>query len=160
MDESDWNHQIINPYVQIWEIWRHSLLCWTQIENLGLGCFNLLGKQTKSIDFKVCTTHPLVGNRELSLAANFSSQLWHGLVTDSYWLITHRLSLIWYISSMVYISYLQVKTTQQTWSGFSPTTVPDNNRQSGLSPTTVPEMSTGSASFTDLELTPKRRVPI
>ncbi len=33
--------------------------------------------------------------------------------------------------------------TQQTWSGFSPTTVPDNNRQSGLSPTTVPKMSTG-----------------
>ena len=28
MDESDWNHQIINPYVQIWEIWRAtSLLC-------------------------------------------------------------------------------------------------------------------------------------
>ena len=32
---------------------------------------------------------------------------------------------------------------QQTWSEFSPTTVPDNNRQSGLSPITVPEMSTG-----------------
>ncbi len=32
---------------------------------------------------------------------------------------------------------------QQTWSRFSLTSVPDNNRQSGLSPTTVPEMSTG-----------------
>ncbi len=32
-------------------------------------------------------------------------------------------------------------STQQTWSGFSPTTVPDNNRQSGLSPTTVPKIS-------------------
>ena len=28
-------------------------------------------------------------------------------------------------------------------SGFTPTTVPDNNRQSGPSPVTVPEMSTG-----------------
>ena len=35
-------------------------------------------------------------------------------------------------------------TPQQTWSGFSPTAVPDNNRQSRLSPTTVPKMSTGS----------------
>ena len=35
------------------------------------------------------------------------------------------------------------KKTQQTWSGFSPATVPDNNRQSGLSPMTVSEMSTG-----------------
>ena len=33
--------------------------------------------------------------------------------------------------------------SQQTWSGFSPTTVPDNNRQSGFSPTTVPKLSTG-----------------
>ncbi len=40
--------------------------------------------------------------------------------------------------------------SQQTWSGFSPTTVLDNNRQSGLnnrqsglSLTTVPEMPTG-----------------
>ncbi len=33
--------------------------------------------------------------------------------------------------------------SQQTWSRFSPTTVPDNKRQSGLSPTTVPEMSQG-----------------
>ncbi len=32
---------------------------------------------------------------------------------------------------------------QQTWSGFSPTPVPDNNRQSGFSPTTVPKLSTG-----------------
>ena len=39
--------------------------------------------------------------------------------------------------------YLEVLSTQQTWSGISPTTVPDNNRQSGLSPMTVPEMSTG-----------------
>ncbi len=38
---------------------------------------------------------------------------------------------------------MPVSVNQQTWSGFSPTTVPDNNRQSGLSPTTVPEMSTG-----------------
>ncbi len=34
-------------------------------------------------------------------------------------------------------------TAQQTWSGFSPTTVPDNNRQSGFSPTAVPKLSTG-----------------
>ena len=33
--------------------------------------------------------------------------------------------------------------SQQTWSGFSPTTVPDNNRQSGFSPTTVPKLSKG-----------------
>ncbi len=33
--------------------------------------------------------------------------------------------------------------TQQTRSGISPTTVPDNNRQSGFSPTTVPKLSTG-----------------
>ncbi len=39
------------------------------------------------------------------------------------------------------ITHLQ--HTQQTWSGFSPTTVPDNNRQSGFSPTTVPKLSTG-----------------
>ena len=32
--------------------------------------------------------------------------------------------------------------SQQTWSRFSPTTVPDNNRQSGLSPATDQEMST------------------
>ena len=36
---------------------------------------------------------------------------------------------------------------QQTWSGFSPTTVLKKNRQSGLSPTAVPEMSTVSFSF-------------
>ncbi len=35
------------------------------------------------------------------------------------------------------------QASQQTWSGFSPTTVPDNSRQSGLSPKAVPEMSTG-----------------
>ncbi len=35
-------------------------------------------------------------------------------------------------------------SSQQTWSGFSPTRVPDNNRQSGFSPTTVPKLSTGS----------------
>ena len=35
------------------------------------------------------------------------------------------------------------ETTQQTWSGFSPTTVPDNNRQSGFSLTTVPKLSSG-----------------
>ncbi len=40
-------------------------------------------------------------------------------------------------------SILSVIVTQQTWSGFSPTTVPDNNRQSGFSPTTVPKLSTG-----------------
>ena len=33
--------------------------------------------------------------------------------------------------------------TKQTWSGFSLTTVPENNRQTGLSPTTVPAMSIG-----------------
>ncbi len=33
--------------------------------------------------------------------------------------------------------------SQQTGSGFSPITVPDNNRRSGLSPTTVPKLSTG-----------------
>ncbi len=37
----------------------------------------------------------------------------------------------------------QVHLSQQTWSGFSPPTVPDNNRQSGFSPTTVPKLSTG-----------------
>ncbi len=37
--------------------------------------------------------------------------------------------------------------SQQTWSGFSPTTVPDNNRQSGFSPTTVPKLSTGLIRF-------------
>ncbi len=37
----------------------------------------------------------------------------------------------------------KLHASQQTWSGFSPTTVPDNNRRSGLSPMTVPEMSTG-----------------
>ena len=43
-----------------------------------------------------------------------------------------------------YCIFLPINTSaQQTWSGFSPTTVPDNNRQSGLSPTTIPEMSTG-----------------
>ncbi len=36
-----------------------------------------------------------------------------------------------------------INTSQQIWSGFSPTTVPDNNRQSELSPTMVPQMSTG-----------------
>ncbi len=36
---------------------------------------------------------------------------------------------------------------QQTWSGFSPTTVPDNNRQSGFSPTTVPKLSKGALLF-------------
>ncbi len=36
-----------------------------------------------------------------------------------------------------------VALTQETWSGFSPTTVPHNNSQSVLSPTTVPEMSAG-----------------
>ncbi len=88
-------HQIINPYVQIWEIWRHSLLCWTQIENLGLGCFNLLGKETKSIDFKVCTTHPLVRTATSTWLhcpkLNFSllfmfywpvAWIEHGLITD------------------------------------------------------------------------------
>ena len=39
--------------------------------------------------------------------------------------------------------------SQQTWSGFSPTTVPDNNRQSGLSPTTVPKMSKGTVRAVD-----------
>ncbi len=34
-------------------------------------------------------------------------------------------------------------TSQQTWSGFSPTTVSDNNRQSGFSPTMVPKLSKG-----------------
>ncbi len=38
---------------------------------------------------------------------------------------------------------LYLNPTQQTWSGFSLTTVPDNNRQSGFSPTTVPKLSTG-----------------
>ncbi len=38
--------------------------------------------------------------------------------------------------------------SQQAWSGFSPTTVPDNNRQSGLSPMTVPEMSTAMLFYT------------
>ena len=33
--------------------------------------------------------------------------------------------------------------TRQTWSRFSLTTVPDNNRRSGLSPMTVPKLSTG-----------------
>ncbi len=37
--------------------------------------------------------------------------------------------------------------SQQTWFGFSPTTVPDNNRQSGFSPTTVPKLSTGIMLF-------------
>ena len=32
--------------------------------------------------------------------------------------------------------------TQQTWSGFSPSTVRDSHCRSGLSPTTFPEMST------------------
>ena len=39
--------------------------------------------------------------------------------------------------------HINIVRTQQTWSGFSPTTVPDNKRQSRLSPTTVPEMSIG-----------------
>ncbi len=34
-------------------------------------------------------------------------------------------------------------TSQQTWSGFPPTTVPDQHCAPGLSPTTVPEMSNG-----------------
>ncbi len=38
---------------------------------------------------------------------------------------------------------IPVMHAQQTWSGFSQTTVPDNNRQSGFSPTTVPKLSTG-----------------
>ena len=38
--------------------------------------------------------------------------------------------------------------SQQTWTRFSPTTVPNNNRQSGFSPTTVLEMSTGVGSNT------------
>ncbi len=39
--------------------------------------------------------------------------------------------------------YKKFHATQQTWSGFSPTIVPDNNRRSGLSPTMVPKLSTG-----------------
>ncbi len=41
------------------------------------------------------------------------------------------------------ITLYHLLRSQQTWSGFSPTTVPDNNRQSGFSPTTVPKLSTG-----------------
>ncbi len=41
--------------------------------------------------------------------------------------------------------------TQQTWSGFSPTTFPDNNRQSGLLPTTFPEISIGYLIYHTLE---------
>ncbi len=37
--------------------------------------------------------------------------------------------------------------SQQTWSGFSPTTVPDNDRQSELSPMTDPKMSQECYSF-------------
>ncbi len=82
-------HQIINPYVQIWEIWRHFLLCLTQIENIGLGYFNLLGKQTKCIDFKVCTTHPLVGNYNIHVIT-----LWMWNIFMFYWAVAwieHRL---------------------------------------------------------------------
>ena len=46
------------------------------------------------------------------------------------------------------LSYVLAHTTQQTWSGFSPTIVPENNRQSGLSATTVSEMSTGKYELT------------
>ncbi len=45
---------------------------------------------------------------------------------------------LWYKTPWFY------STPQQTWSGFSPTTVPDNNRQSWFSPTTVPKLSTGT----------------
>ncbi len=40
-----------------------------------------------------------------------------------------------------------VLLSQQTLSGFSPSTVPNSNRQSGISPTTVPKMSTGFAAL-------------
>ena len=40
-------------------------------------------------------------------------------------------------------SIFMSQQTEQTWSGFSPTAGPDNNRQSGLSRMTVQEMSTG-----------------
>ncbi len=46
-------------------------------------------------------------------------------------------------------------TPQQTWSGFSPTTVPDNNRQSGFSPTTVPKLSTGSINMASEQIYPR-----
>ena len=52
MVEMDWYPHEINPYVHNWEIWCHFL--W--------GHLNLSGKQTKSINFKFSTTHPLNGN--------------------------------------------------------------------------------------------------
>ncbi len=51
------------------------------------------------------------------------------------------------VSSCESLIVESVWLSQQTWSGFSSTTVPDNNRQSRLSPMTVPEMSTGTQSF-------------
>ncbi len=41
------------------------------------------------------------------------------------------------------LPHWHVTISQQTWSGFSPTTVPDNNRQSRFSPTMVPKLSKG-----------------
>ncbi len=50
-----------------------------------------------------------------------------------------------YLTIILPTTFLKhIEKPQQTWSGFSPTKIPDNNRQSGLLPTTVPEMSTGN----------------
>ncbi len=43
----------------------------------------------------------------------------------------------------IWLSSAHPSLSQQTWSGFSLTTVSDKNRQSGLSPTTVPKLSKG-----------------
>ncbi len=53
----------------------------------------------------------------------------------------------WYMYFLFAVNSPSLVLSQQTWSGFSPITVPDDNRQSVLSPMTVPEMSTGMSNI-------------
>ncbi len=88
---------------------------------------------------------------------------WHS-VLEMTGIPDRLLQIIWSIYMFVpspcnttLVSFSTINT-QQTWSGFSRTTVPNNNRQSGLSPTMVPEMSTGYASM--IERPPVMDTPV
>ncbi len=87
--------------------------------------------------FDAWTTHRQSLLNKVELKLNYSWQN-HYVPSRQFWDCGRwKSELLWNFT------IVGCSQSQQTWSGFSPTTVPDNNRQSRFSPTTVPKLSTG-----------------
>ncbi len=84
----------------------------------------------------------LLNSRQAITAIDYLRFIHSGMFDFALYIFRILTLRVYRIKMMTY--YPEAFVTQQTWSGFSPTAVPDNNRQSGFSPTTVPKLSTGN----------------